>query len=94
MSEAFTPGPWQWWTSCSWRRLHGPPSGNNWVLMPTVASDNHPDIIVKDADMALISAAPEMFEALAAMIEIGGDDDGGCVIAKARAALAKARGET
>ena len=41
----------------------------------------------------LIAAAPDMYEALAAMCDVGGLDDGGDVFEKAKAALAKARGE-
>lgn len=67
---SFTPGPWQWWTSNSWRRLtaHNLPGGRyereGNVICPIVASDRHPDLSISGADMALISAAPELYAAL------------------------------
>ena len=45
------------------------------------------------AEAALISAAPDLYEALADLCRSGGPDDGGDVFEKAKAALAKARGE-
>ena len=68
MSEPkWTPGPWRWWTSNSWRRLssdHRNHPQDGGVLCPTVSrSDGHPDLIVSDADMALIAAAPDLYEA-------------------------------
>ena len=45
------------------------------------------------ANAHLIAAAPELYEALRDMCAVGGLDDGTDVIAKANAALAKARGE-
>jgi hypothetical protein len=39
--------------------------GSAHILQPTNSrSDGHPDIIVTDADMRLIEAAPELLEAL------------------------------
>jgi hypothetical protein len=72
MSETpkFTPGPWKWWTSNSWRRLtaHNGPGGQyireGDVLCPVKASDGHPDCSISQADMDLIAAAPELYEAL------------------------------
>jgi hypothetical protein len=67
LAEA-TPGPWEWWTSCSWRRLSqaGGPDGG--VLCPMVASDGHPDLSVSEEDRALIVAAvnslPELLDTL------------------------------
>jgi hypothetical protein len=68
----YTPGPWKWWTSNSWRRLsqdvlRGAKDGG--VLCPTLASDGHPDLSVTREDMALIAAAPDLFEALTALYE-------------------------
>ncbi len=107
MMTSFTPGPWKWWTSNSWRRLssdhHDHPQDGG-VLCPCVSpSDGYPDCIVKDADMALIAAAPELYDALENLIgrfehcchHAGSDDE---FVAEAtathRAALARARGET
>jgi hypothetical protein len=69
MSEPkWTPGPWRWWTSNSWRRLssdHRDYPQDGGVLCPCVSRDDgHPDCIVKDADMALIAAAPDLYDAL------------------------------
>jgi hypothetical protein len=67
-----TPGPWKWWTSCSWRRLLNE-DGSKRILQPTNhPMDKHPDIIVTDADMKLIEAAPELLASLrecAALVE-------------------------
>jgi len=64
--QSHTPGPWEWWTSCSWRRLrHDDERGRTVsVVEPFVCRDGHPDLIVSEADMALIAAAPETYEAL------------------------------
>jgi hypothetical protein len=60
-----TPGPWKWWTSCSWRRLRHDDRGKSVdVLMPCVAPDGQPDIIVSKDDMPLIEAAPDLLAAL------------------------------
>lgn len=64
-----TPGPWEWWTSCSWKRLTSKTADGKWmregnVLCPSIASDGHPVLDVSEADMALIAAAPEMLGAL------------------------------
>lgn len=56
--------------------------------------DGIADVAVSDADMHMIAAAPDLYDALSDMLASGGDDDGGCVVAKAKAALAKARGES
>lgn len=62
----YTPGPWQWHTSNSIKRLtsvdervcydHG---GN--VLHAYVSDDGAPDVNVSPADMALIAMAPELY---------------------------------
>lgn len=63
-----TPGPWKWWTSNSWRRLTSHAGGRSGqdggVLCPTVARDGHPDVIISEADMGLIEAAPDILAAL------------------------------
>lgn len=60
---------WQWWTSNSWRRLTSHDSIGRYeregdVLCPCVATDVHPDLIVSEANMALIAAAPDLLAAL------------------------------
>lgn len=67
-----TPGPWKWRTSNSWRRLsseHRDHPREGAVLCPVVARDGHPDLSVSESDMALIAAAPDLLEALKAMVE-------------------------
>lgn len=62
----WTPGPWEWWTSNSWRRLSSTARGHDQqggVICPTIARDGHPDLIVKEADMVLIAAAPSLWAA-------------------------------
>lgn len=108
MSETpkFTPGPWQWWTSNSWRRLtaHNKLGGQyereGNVLCPVVARDGHPDLNVTDADMALIAAAPELYDVLQRFVTPAIRDalgrhhksDCPCNYCAAIAALAKAEG--
>lgn len=70
---AFTAGKWNWWTSCSWKRLRSDLGGGKdvSVIEPFVSrSDGHPDLMVSEADMRLIAAGPEMFEALAAVHQL------------------------
>ena len=57
-----TPGPWEWWTSNSWRRLRSNPANGRdaGVIVPFVAPDGHPDLEVSAADMSLIAAAPDL----------------------------------
>jgi len=51
-------------------------------------------IVEHEADGPLIAAAPEMLEALAAIVDAGyrGDEIGGKLLAQAEAAIRKARG--
>jgi hypothetical protein len=59
-----TPGPWELWTSCSWRRFctaDGAP-----VAVPTIVRDGHPDLQVSAEDARLIIAAPELLQAVVA----------------------------
>lgn len=60
--SAHTPGPWEWWTSNSWRRLRSNPADGRdvGVVVPFVARDGHPDLEVSAADMSLIAAAPDL----------------------------------
>ena len=52
-----TPGPWQWWTSCSYRRLSSVPSGADGDVLHGVVQrhDNHPDVHCSEADRAFIA---------------------------------------
>lgn len=64
---SYTPGPWKWWTSNSWKRLkrdHGGLVPRDSVLAPYVCRDGQPDIEVSEADMRLIAAAPLLYESL------------------------------
>ena len=60
----FTRGPWKWRTN-GWKRLKRDDHGiTQNVLEPYVCSDGHPDLYISEADMALIAAAPDLFNAL------------------------------
>jgi hypothetical protein len=53
-----TLGPWQWWTSCSFRRLSSVPSGKDGdVAYATIYSDGHPGIEISDEDAEFIEKA-------------------------------------
>ncbi len=68
IAEAATPGPWELWTSNSWRRI-GAINGNP-VIEPTVQHpDNHPDLIISEADWAFIEAARTAIPALLDRLE-------------------------
>ena len=106
MQDKHTPGPWEWWTSNSFRRLSSKATGKDGdVLYATVQpSDGHPDVELPNGgwngpDGRLIAAAPELLQALVetlAFCEANtfGGDDTAALIAKARAAIAKATGST
>jgi hypothetical protein len=56
IAEAATKGPWTWWTSNSWRRLKRDDRGiSQNVAEPFVARDGHPDLDIKQEDMAFIA---------------------------------------
>lgn len=101
MSESkWTPGPWEWWTSNSWRRLSSRARGHTQdggVLCPITQRDGHPDVRCSDANKALIAAAPLLVEALIEMVyettHLSREEEDGshwCKISKA--ALTQARG--
>jgi hypothetical protein len=54
IDRARPPGPWEWWTSNSWRRLTHEREGD--VLCPIVCRDGHPDINISEAMMEWIVA--------------------------------------
>jgi hypothetical protein len=94
-----TPGPWKWWTSNSWRRLTSDAPGRlnqeGGVLCPVICrSDNHPDLLVTEADMGLIGAAPDLYKALDDICRYIGDGGqllpGGPLLVAAEEALKKA----
>jgi hypothetical protein len=94
---SYTPGPWKWWTSNSFLRLSSESDGKDGgVICPTVSrSDGHPDLIVKRDDLALISAAPELLEALQELLTLYEYDEGCRDLTeykRAKAAIAKATG--
>lgn len=94
METSFTPGPWIWrWKSGSLHRAgtDGYTYGDT-VLQPTYDYDSGVGIEISDADDQLIAAAPEMLAALIALVAADGGDDP--EIVAARAAIAKATGET
>lgn len=48
-------------TGCSWRRILGH-SGRNVCVPTNNKNDNHPDLDASYEDLALLSAAPELYE--------------------------------
>ena len=72
----WTPGPWRWWTSNSFRRLSSDATGGDGGVLCAVVqhSDGHPDVYLKNGgwdgpDGRLIAAAPEMADALETLID-------------------------
>lgn len=66
-----TPGPWRWWTSCSFRRLSSEAThGDGDVLCGVIQrADNHPDVHLKNGgydgpDGRAIEAVPDMLDVL------------------------------
>ena len=99
-----TPGPWSWWTSCSFRRLSARNDGD--VLHAVIqCSDGHPDIHFPNGgpegpDARLIAAAPELLEALKWYVENDDTNEGQegndfwlAGRDRARVAIAKATGK-
>lgn len=95
--SGYTKAPWKWWTSNSFLRLSGADGKDGGVICPTVSrSDGHPDLIVSKSDMALIESAPDLLEALEDMVlsyehEASSKNP---ALLKARAAIAKVKGES
>ena len=105
MSGKPTPGPWEVWTSCSWRRICRPDGTP--VLTPTIQRvDNHPDLEFANGgfdgpDAHLVCAAPDLLAALEALVDAQyaqsydlADPDWRPAWMAAYAAIKKARGET
>lgn len=58
LAEAATPGPWTWWTSCSFRRLSSDASGKDGDVLHAVKyKDGVCGIEGSESDMAFIAAA-------------------------------------
>lgn len=72
------------------------PKGSSWESVATAWRNLHPESRVTrdamDANANLIAAAPELYDALESVVRIADRDT--VEFAAARAALAKARGET
>lgn len=113
MSE-FTKGPWHWEKDRFRDGFSGLYAGNDPVLYPQrendgddgaawfgIDEDYYGETALKETDACLISAAPDLLDALIALKTAnGGDDFNGwhegfdSAIEKARAAIAKALGTT
>ena len=79
MDKTHTPGPWMWWTSCSWRRL-GTADQSTLIMTPLRDSDGHPNLRFANGgsdgpDDRLIAAAPELLEALEAVVDAYNEPD-------------------
>lgn len=66
-----TPGPWKWWTSCSFRRLSSEATGRDGDVLCAVTqrSDGHPDVHLMNGgydgpDGRAIAAVPDMLKVL------------------------------
>ena len=74
-ADRATPGPWKWWTSCSFRRLtqerRGAKEGG--VMYAFRCSDGVSDIQISEADMAFTEASrtdvPALADAVLALVE-------------------------
>ena len=66
-----TPGPWKWWTSCSFRRLSSEATCRDGDVLHAVTqrSDGHPDVHLMNGgyegpDGRAIEAVPDMLNVL------------------------------
>ena len=90
-----TPGPWEWWTSCSFRRLSAQGDGD--VLCAVTQSDGHPDVHIENGgwegpDGRLIEIAPTLlaeYERLLTELTArrARDAEAGALVAAARLAI-------
>jgi hypothetical protein len=97
MTENFTPGPWRWWTSNSVRRLSSDVTGKAGdVVYAYALRDGGADIQIKPEDAALIVEAPILYRELAELVQAIDDGEAvdNCWTKTARAALARARGDS
>lgn len=62
-------GPWEWWTSNSFRRLSGPDGKDGGIAYATVARDGQPDISIREDDMEFIAHARTDVENLVHEVE-------------------------
>lgn len=97
-----TPGPWEWYTSCSYRRL-GLAERYEEIVYPVVYTDGHPGIEFRnEADKALIAAVTDLYAELAHLVRLLEPLEregtlavpGLATLNAARAALRKAEGRT
>lgn len=71
IEDALPAGPWEVWTSCSFRRVTGPDGKAGGVLSAyNQRSDNHPDLSMPEGQLkawvALRNALPDLLTALEA----------------------------
>lgn len=68
-NKTHTPGPWEWWTSNSFLRLSSKATGKDGDVIDSFKmSDGHTSLSVRHEDMALIAAAPDLLQALQALM--------------------------
>ena len=85
-----TPGPWEIKEGDTLIIANVIDTQDDYDYLMVAGAVGLPDDPVTLANLSLIAAAPELLEALIAMVE---EDDGGMAADKARAAIAKAMGE-
>jgi len=70
LEKKATPGPWRWWTSCSFRRLSSDATGKDGDVLRAVLQrwDGHPDVHASEDDKALIAAVRNALPALLAEV--------------------------
>lgn len=68
-AEAATPGPWEVWTGCSWRRIGSSRTAREVILPTNHPSDNHPDLSMREEDGEFVAHAREDIPALLAEVE-------------------------
>ena len=96
MTDKFTPGPWK--AECIGKHWNNPDI-ENWIITYTDDGERIVDHVYEAADAHLIAAAPDLLQALEAMLdadrayEYGGYTESElAAIKQSRAAIAKARG--